>query len=592
MATSASLSATPRAIPRKRKGKPPSPPPARDFAAIATQYAQDIADGKIVACKWVKYACERHLNDLKRSITEEFPYTFDSDLAARACRFKEKLPHTKGKWMRPSPGQRNRMHLEPWQIFITASIFGWVRKDDRLRRFNEAYVSVARKNGKTADAVGTGYYMLTADDEPGPEVYCAANSLKQAQEVFKPARLVGLALPDLRRTYHLEIGKLSITRLDDGGHFQPLVGIARDGSSPHCTIIDEFHEALSGDQYDSNKNGMTAREQPLMYIITTAGVNIDGPCYNLELELKRVLDPAVDIENENFFGIIYTLDEGDDWRNPEHLLKANPNFGISVIAARFNGLLRDAIQQQGKQPEFITKNANLWRNSGKQWIPPEVWRKCANPLLKIEDFKGKPCFEGVDLAAKIDLASRCRIFREDIGGKAHYTLFWKNYVPEATAIDGSHAHYQRWISQGHLIAHEGPEIQLDQIQKDIEAELTLYPRLCIAFDEYNARQMQQMLAKILPEDVCISIPQQVKYLNDPMKEIEAAALAGRLHHNGDPVAAWAVSCVVVREDHNRNIFPRKEKNGRAKIDPVSAMLNGMNRAMIAEPAPDSTIEVW
>lgn len=588
MAISANLSTSRRAVQPKPKKRPPARPPAgRNYAAIATQYACDIVEERIVACKWVKLACKRHLNDLERVGTDEFPYIFDADLAARACKYKEKLPHTKGKWLRPPAGQRNRMHLEPWQIFNTASIFGWAHGESRLRRFSEAYISVARKNGKTADAVGTGLYLLTADDEPGAEVYCAANSLDQAMEVFRPARMTVEALPDLKRVYHLEVNKLSIARLDDGGRFRPLVGIARDGSSPHGTIIDEFHEAISADQYNSNKNGMMSREQPLMYVITTAGVTVDGPCFNLELEIKRILDGL--IPNDGIFGIIYTLDDGDDWRDLECLKKSNPNYGVSVIPERFQRALRDAIQQPGKQPEFVTKNANVWRNSGTQWISPEVWAACADLSLKIEDFKGEACFEGDDLAAKIDLASRCRIFRRDIESKAHYYLFWKNYVPEATVVDGMHAHYERWVRQERpggpaLIAHKGPEIQLEMIKQDIEAELAFYPRKCIAFDEYNARQMQQMLATMLPDDVCISIPQQVKYLSDPMKEIEAAALAGRLHHDGDPVAAWAVSCVLVREDHNGNVFPRKERNGRSKIDPVSAMLNGMNRAMIGEPS--------
>jgi phage terminase large subunit-like protein len=562
------------------------PKERRDYAGIATQYARDVVEERIVACKWVRKACARHLADLERAKTEEFPYTFDAELAYRHCSFKEKLPHVKGKWMRPAPGERNRMRLEPWQVFNSASIFGWVDKETQLRRFNEAYISVARKNGKTADAVGTGIYLLTADDEPGAEVYCAANSLEQAMEVFRPALAVVNALPDLRRSYHLEPHKLSIFRLDDGGRFRPLVGIARDGSSPHGTIIDEFHEALSADQYDSNKNGMMAREQPLMYVITTSGVNIDAPCYELELEVKRVLDGL--IENDNLFGIIYTLDEGDDWRNIEHLKKSNPNFGVSVIPDRFLRSLKEAIQQPAKQPTFITKNANVWRNSGKQWISPEVWAACGDEKLRLEDFLGKLCCEGVDLAARIDLASRCFAFREDINGKAHYTLFWKHYAPEGTIFDGDHKHYERWAAMERpngraLLAHEGPEIQLPLIQEDIERELALYPRQCIAFDEYNARQMIQMLSSMVGDDIAISIPQQVKYLSDPMKEIEAAAMAGRLHHDGDPLTAWAVSCVIVREDNNGNVFPRKQKNGRSKIDPVSAMLNAINRAMIFEP---------
>lgn len=562
----------------------------RDYAAIATRYAEDVLNGSIVACKWIKLACERHLRDLDRQGTEDFPYVFDAEIAARVCSFKEKLPHVKGKWMRPEPGKSNRMHLEAWQVFKTASLFAWVHKNTHLRRFLEAYISVARKNGKTADAAGDALYLFTADDEPSAEVYCAANSLEQAMEVFKPARTIVEQLPALRRAYSIEVNKQSLLRLDDGGRFRPLTGIARDGSSPHATILDEFHEALTDDQYASQKNGQMAREQPLVEVITTAGTFIDGPCFQLEQAGKRVL--LRQIENESFFVLIYTLDEGDDWRDIECLKKANPNYGVSVIPETFKIALNSAIQQPSKQPEFITKNANVWRNSGKLWIPSEVWDACKDETLCIEDFAGQPCDEGCDLAAKIDLASRCRIFIREIDGRRHYYLFWKHYVPESRAIDGAHSHYQHWIQNGALVAHPGPEIQLASIQAEIEQELSIYPRKSIAFDPWNALQMQQELRAQLSEDVVIDVPQTTQYLSPAMKEVEAAAHSARLHHDGDPVAAWAVSCVLVRVDHNDNVFPQKEKNGINKIDPVSAMLNAMNRAMAGIETCAASIEVW
>jgi phage terminase large subunit-like protein len=591
MATSANSSASRRGeSPKpKRRGSTKRRPPARDYAAIATQYARDIVDGSIVACKWVKLACERHLGDLDRAGTKDFPYVFDPELAARGCSFKEMLPHVRGKWMRPAPGKSNRIRLEPWQVFKNASIWGWVYKKTRLRRFRKAYISVARKNAKTTDAAGDALYLLTADDEPSPEVYCAANSLDQAMEVFKPARTMVDQLPDLRRAFHLDVNKQSIGRLDDGGRFRPLTGIPRDGSSPSGCILDEYHEAETSDQYDSNDNGMMAREQPLLEVITTAGTFIGGPCFNLELDAKQILEKR--IENENFFVLIYTIDQGDDWRDIECLKKANPNYGVSVIPEIFESALREAIQQPAKQPEFITKNANVWRNSGVQWIPPEAWQACTDPTLKIENFKGERCFEGADLAAKVDLASRCRVFAKEIEGRRHYYLFWRHYVPEDRVIDGAHSHYQRWVQQGQMVAHPGPEIQLELIQREIESELAAYPRACIAFDPWNALQMQQLLKVQLSEEVVIDLPQTTQYLSPAMKEVEAAALSGRLHHDGDQPAAWAVSCIVVQEDHNGNVFPRKEKNGRGKIDPVSAMLNAMNRAMVGQSS-SGPIEVW
>jgi phage terminase large subunit-like protein len=553
-------------------------PPTRDYAGIASQYAEDIVKDRMVACKWIKLACQRHLDDLGRPFDDEFHFAFDAELAARACSFKEKLPHIKGKWSRSVNGQINRMHLEPWQVFENASIYGWVDPSTRLRRFIEAYISVGRKNGKTADGAGDVLYLVTADDEPAAEVFCAANSLEQALLLFQPARMMAQLLPGLRRAYSLEIAKLSILRLDDGGRIRPLADIARDGSSPHGCLLDEYHEAETDEQYVSNQNGMMAREQPLLKVITTAGTLINGPCHNLENDAKRMLEGIV--VNHRFFALIYTLDEGDDWRDLECLKKANPNYGVSVIPEIFNQLLRNAIQQPAKQPEFITKNANVWRNSGRQWISPEAWSKCADHSLSIDRFNGVPAFHGCDLAAKIDLASRCRIFRVDENGTAHYYIFWRHYVPEDRVIDGNHSHYQHWVRQQKMVAHPGGEIRLQKIQEEIEAEALLYPPLCIAFDQWNAKQMEQGLEGKFAEGVVIEIPQNAQFLSPAMVEVEAAVAGGRLHHDGDPVAAWAVSCVVVNELRNDNFFPDKLKNGRNKIDPVSALLNAMNRAMI------------
>jgi phage terminase large subunit-like protein len=146
--------------------------------------------------------------------------------------------------------------------------------------------------------------------------------------------------------------------------------------------------------------------------------------------------------------------------------------------------------------------------------------------------------------------------------------------------DGNHEHYARWVADESLEAIPGSEIQLPVIQKEIEEEILQYNRKCIAFDPWSALQMQQDLAAKMGEDAVVSIPQTTQYLSEAMKEVEAAVLSGRFHHNGDPVLSWAISCVIVRPDFNDNIFPRKEKNGISKIDPASALFNAISRAMV------------
>ncbi len=542
------------------------------------KYAKDVIADHILNCKWVRLAAQRHLEDLEKAKSPDYPFRFDMAKAERACSFIQELPHVKGKWARPRVGESNLLVLQPWQLFIVICIFGWVERSSGFRRFTEVYIEVPRKNGKSILAAAIGLYMLLADYEAGAEVYSCATKLAQAMEVFKPARMMVLKSPDLMEYYGLEKPAVhGIFREEDASKFIPLCGNPGDGASPSCAINDEYHEAETSIVHDTMQTGMGAREQPLLLNITTAGSMIDGPCHQLRHDVEQMLENL--IENDSLFGVIYTLDEGDDWKTPEALKKANPNYGISVMQSYLEKQQRQAMQYAHKQNAILTKHFDLWQNTATSWMNMAAWKACADPSLKIEDFRGVECFEGDDLAAKIDLASRAQIFRRVIGGLTHYYLFSHHYVPRDRVIDGDHPHYEKWVADGWLTAHDGPEIQLSEIQREIEAEIGVINRVCIAFDPWGALQMQQDLERRLGPEIVITIPQKVEFLSNAMKEVEAAVIAGRFHHTGDPVMTWAISNVQVRPDHNENIFPRKDKKtSRLKIDPASALFNGMSRA--------------
>lgn len=547
---------------------------------VAVQYARDVVKGKVLACKYVKQACQRHLDDLAKIKAAEWPYKFDESKAHRACRFIEKLPHTKGKWARPQRGVVNTIKLEPWQLFFICSIFGWVEKATGFRRFTEAYLEVPRKNAKSTLAAAIGLYMLVMDNEYGAEVYSGATKEKQAMEVFRPARLMVKRTPALQRIFGLEVNVKSLTREDDGSRFEPVVGNPGDGASPSCAIVDEYHEHETSVLHDTMQTGMIAREQPLLLNITTAGNNIDGPCYTLHEDVIQVLDRLV--ENENLFGIIYGIDEGDDFKQEEMARKANPNYDVSVYSSYLKKQVLQAVNFAHKQNAVLTKHFNVWVNAATAWMNMEKWRSAADPSLRIEEFLGEECFNANDLSAKIDLASSAFIFKRLIAGEVHYYVFGKHYVPLSTAMDGDHTSYDKWVRQGTLIAIQGVEIKLGYIQESIREDCRRFDMQCIAFDPWSALQMQQELTGEFGEDVVIDIPQTVQNLSDPMKEIQAATYAGRLHHNGDPVLTWAMSNVVVQEDFKGNIFPRKpKKNSPRKIDPVAALVTAMNRAYSA-----------
>lgn len=558
------------------------------YADRATGYARDIVSGKILACSWAKLACQRHLDDLARARGKDFPYRFDRVRAGKVCEFIERFPHVKGKWA----SGNQRIRLEPWQLFIVCSLFGWLYKSTGLRRFWEAIILVPRKNGKTVLAAGIGLYMFVGDGEPGAEVYNGASTLKQAREVFNPATKMAKRADGFKEWFGVTVAKESMYVLEEGSKFEMVIGNPGDGPSPHCFIHDEFHEQPTFAQYETAHTGVMAREQSLQITISTAGFDIESPCYELQENLKRILDGTV--PDDHVFGIIYTIDDPDRmvslpdgserpyWATLDAVRESNPNFGVSVLAEKIEADLETAFRRANRTNSFKVKNENLWVNARRAWMNMSKWKACGDPSLSLEEFQNDECIEGVDLASKVDLASRCKLFVRMVDRKRHYYAFGRHYVPMDRATDGEHQHYERWLEEGKIVGHKGSEIQLPMIQKEIEEELGRFRFKSIAFDPWSALQMQQDLAAQTENDVVVSIPQTVQYISEPMKEVEAAVLSGRFHHDGDPVLAWAMSCVQVKEDAKENIFPRKELNGIAKIDPATALFNAMNRAMVAQ----------
>lgn len=565
------------------------------YSDKALQYARDVVSGKIRACKQARQACQRHLDDLVRSRSKDFEYRFEPRRAGMYCAMVEKFPHVKGHWAL----HHETLVLEPWQCFITCSIFGWVHKHSGLRRFRQAIILVPRKNAKTTWAAAVNLIMFVLDGEPGSEVYCGASTEKQAHEVFSVAMRMAKRAEGFAEWFGITFAKKAMFTLE-GSKFEPVIGNPGDGSSPHSFTHDEFHEQPNWAQYDTAKTGQGARRQPLQLIISTAGVDIESPCHELQKDLEKVLDGTFD--NVRLFGIVYTVDDPDRivevggkkvpyWATLAAAIEANPNYGVSVLEDFIKDELREAIQRASRQNSYKCKNLNIWVNARSAWMNMEAWRKCADPSLSIEEFLHDPCYEGEDLGAKLDLTSRCKVFVRWRDSRPHYYLFGTHYVPSDRAHDGEHQQYERWIAQGKIVGHAGAEIQFPLVQKDIEQDIAKFSYARIGFDPHQAHQMQQELKLRMGTDAggadkVIDIPQTWKYLDPAMKEVEAAVLSGRLHHNGDPVLQWAISNVVVKPDANDNVFPRKE-NAANKIDPATALFNAMYMALATPPPRES-----
>lgn len=543
----------------------------------ANRYARDVVQGKIPACRLTILACKRHLDDLERSRSKDFAFAFDEAKAERACRFQELLPHTKGKWAITRPGQprSNRMRLEPFQCFLVASIHGWRRKRDGLRRFRVVYYKLPRKNGKSQIAAGLGLYQLAADGEYGAEVYSGATTEKQAWEVFRPARLMAERTPDFLDAYGVEVNASNICIPANGSRFEPVIGKPGDGASPSCAIVDEYHEHSSDELVDTMVTGMGAREHPMLLVITTAGSNVASPCYELEQDAIKVLEGQV--ENDELFALIYGIDPDDDWTSEIALRKANPCLDVSVSLEYLRARQREAVLSSRKQNIFRTKHLNCWVNAATGWMNLEAWKRCHDPEFDPATFREDPCYLGLDLASKVDVAAKVKLFTREINGATHYYATGRYYVPEERVAEEYNPLYAGWVTDGHLVATDGVMIDYSVIEDDLREDARSHDVAEIAFDPWNATQLgTRMLAEGLP---MVELRPNVQAMSEPMKQLEALVLSGRFHHDGSPVLTWMMSNVTAKEDRKGNIFPRKERDEN-KIDGVLALLTALNRALL------------
>lgn len=539
--------------------------------ALANAYVKGVLQGDILACKWVRLACERHVRDLQRAKTKDWPYKFSAEAAEVACCFVEKFKHVKGRWA----ARHERIILEAWQCFFFCSLFGWLHKRTGLRRFRKGRLYVPRKNGKSILAAALGLYMFAGDGEVGSEVYSGATTEKQAWEVFGPARQMALESTAFRSKFGIDANAKSLVVALSMAKFEPVIGKPGDGASPHCSITDEFHEHATDEQIATFETGMGAREQPLSLVVSTSGDNLAGPCRDDWLECQRILQGILD--DDRTFALIFTVDDEDDWTSEAALIKANPNYNVSVDAEFLAAQQRDAINNPRKQGHFKTKHLNMWVQARDAFINMQRWTECNINGLSLSDYEGRPCFVGMDLASKIDLTAIELLFPESDGSFARFGFY---YLPEETVNAPENQHYRAWHIDGWLNVTPGNQTDYFQVLDDLKALANRFEITEIAYDPHNA----SMLVTALQDEglPLVSFGPTVLNFSEPMKQVEALIRDRKLHHNGDPVMTWAMSNVVAKLDRKDNIYPNKERPEN-KIDPFVALCAAMGRAMLGGP---------
>lgn len=579
----------------------------RDHVAIARGYARDVVAGRIPACQSIRQQAKRFLDELKVEKRAAFPYRFDAKKAAKVCKFIELLPHSKGQWAR----KKETIRLEPWQVWIICCTFGWLHKAGERkgrRRYRVLFVVVPRKNGKSALSAGIALYMLCADGEYGAEVYLGATNEKQAGEVFVPAKIMAGKTAGLLEHYGVEILAHSLVRAEDNSKLEKIVGQPGDGSSPSCSIHDEYHEHKDDGQVETMRTGMGARDQPLQVLITTAGYNLAGPCYaSIQEERKKLagvglLEPAKaaraacglgadgpDLQDVTFF-VEYTTDEGDDWKSEAVLRKANPNFGISVQADFLLAEQRDAIARPRRQGIFKTKHLDVWVAAKEAYYDIEAWRRCHDPAMPVRpsealaQFAGRRAIASLDLASKWDIAA-LELLILPIGERAtvddpYIRIGW--YFLPADVVEDV-PHYLAWHTAGLIEATPGNITDYDEIHEALRTIRGTVQLEAVGYDQHQATMFATTLLK--EGFPMIEVPQTVLVLSEPMKELDALMRARLMRHGGDAVMEWQVANVTGAPDKKDNVYPNKPR-ADAKIDNPVALMGALRLALDREGEGD------
>ena len=545
--------------------------------SVGHNYALDVVTGKTPAAKYVAKACQRYLTDLDTA--EERGLEFRPKTAqAYITFFQRAIRHTVGEW------DGKPFDPLPWQQFILWNLYGWFREDG-TRRFNYAYITVARKNGKTTLMAGCALAALFFDQEKAAEVYFAATKKDQAKIGFDEAQRMVSISPQLRR--HLRAGKHDIKAptLSARCTYLSSERDTLDGLNIHFAGIDEYHAHPTDGVANVLRSGMQARRNPLHLTITTAGFNRESPCYEMQKTCKEILDGVK--HDDAQFALIYELDEDDDWTDSSTWIKANPSLGVALRPQLLESQLQQAINLGGsREVEFKTKHLNKWVTASKTWIQDEIWS--ANE--RQEDLTGRICWGGLDLASVSDMTALVMVYPDGEGYhvRGHYFMpsdtidnildrdpshIYRTFLdlPNFHVTDGNVTDYAaiRRLVSGVMNRPDGQEVDATSLMHNYQIEK-------IAFDRYNSTQ----IAIDLVDDGVPLTPfgQGFVSMSSPTKQLEVLVRTGKVWHDGDPVLRWALGNVELKMDPAGNIKADKQKSG-GKIDPIVAMVMGIGEHM-------------
>jgi phage terminase large subunit-like protein len=535
------------------------------------QYWEQIQNGEIVVSKKVYILYKKIIKDLQRN---DWEWEYNHKKALYCINFIEKYcKHSKGR-LGGCP-----FILELWQKALLSVLFGFVHKIDGVRKYRELVFIVARKNGKSALASAIGLYMLIADGEAGAEVVSCATKKDQAKIIWSESKRMVKKSPTLSKRIKCLVAELT-SEFNDGS-FKPLSSDSNtlDGLNVHCSIIDELHAIEDKNLYDVIIDGMTAREQPLSIIITTAGTVREG-IFDIKYQecedILKAFEGIGDYEDERTLPIIYELDSRDEWIDEKCWQKANPALGTIKSYEQLKDKVNKAKSNLLLVKNLLCKDFNLRETTIESWL---TWEQLNNQATFELDKVGVTyAIGGVDLSSSVDLTSACILFRVPNDDNVYYHhMYW---LPEnllEQRVNEDKIHYDIWVQRGLMRLCEGNEVHPKYITewfKELEYEHGITLLWC-GYDGWSAKywveEMEQQFGKCVM-DGCAVI-QGKKTLSSPMKHLQSDLENKKINYQNNDLTKWCLTNVSVDIDKNNNIQPIKPRNPRKRIDGVASMLN-------------------
>lgn len=519
------------------------------------QYAEDVLSGKIVTGHYIKLAAERFFR-----LMYDGRYEFREDKVEQVCEFISIIHHYTGKHA------GKPFVLEAWQEWIVASMYGFYLRGTNERLVQSAYIEMARKQGKSAFASALCLYHLIADGEMNAEVYMAANSKDQAKVSFNMAS---------NFSKMLDPGKEFLDPYRDTIKYERTLSFLKvlaadssklDGPNASMYLIDEYHAAKNSGVKDVLQSSQGMRENPMAVIITTAGFDRLGVCYQYREMCTEVVSGLK--EDDTLFIAIYCLDKEDDWKDEAVWVKSNPNLGVTVQTKYLKTQVRKAINTPSDEVGIKTKNLNIWCDAEKTWIKDD-YILSASANVNLEEYNGLDCFIGVDLSSTSDLTSFSVMI------PTTEKMVWKTFyfLPEAALTEKRFKElYGEWARQGALCITPGNVVDYDFILNKIMEIGQILNIVTIGYDSWNATQFViNCTEKGLPME---PYSQSIGNFNKPTKELERLLLSGVAVIDNNIITRHCFRNVIMARDKNGNTKPSKQYEEK-KIDGVIAMIEAL-----------------